>query len=101
MSARTRIQVFRSVAIAEALSWAGLLIGMYFKYLTDAGDLGVRIFGPIHGGVFLAYVAVTLVVARTLRWSLLTTLVALGCSLPPFATALFERAATQRGLLKS
>ena len=31
---------------------------MYFKYLTDAGELGVKIFGPIHGGIFVAYVVV-------------------------------------------
>ncbi len=52
VSPRTCAQLFRIVATAEAVSWAGLLSGMYFKYLTDAGDLGVRIFGPIHGGIF-------------------------------------------------
>ena len=36
----------------------------------DAGDLGVKIFGPVHGGVFVAYVLLTLaftVVAGTLQ----------------------------------
>lgn len=38
MTPRTRIQLFRAVAATEALSWAGLLVGMYAKYLTDAGE---------------------------------------------------------------
>lgn len=100
MSTRSQIRIFKTVATAEALSWAGLLVGMYLKYLTDAGELGVKIFGPIHGGIFLAYVVVTLVVSRTLRWSVWTTLVAMACSIPPFATALFEVVALRSELLE-
>ena len=50
---------FRVVAVAEALSWLGLLTGMFFKYVVDAGEQGVQMFGPIHGTVFLTYVVVT------------------------------------------
>ena len=47
----------RLVALAEALSWVGLLVGMYFKYLGEPRtEIGVKIFGPIHGGVFIAFV---------------------------------------------
>ena len=49
-------RIFRAVAIAEACSWTGLLIGMVFKYLVVFDDVGVKIFGPIHGGLFVAYV---------------------------------------------
>ena len=48
------------VAFAEACSWIGLLIGMYGKYIGDAGEHGVEVFGRIHGIVVLAYVAVAL-----------------------------------------
>ena len=92
-------RAFIAVAVAEALSWAGLLAGMYVKYLTDAGDLGVRVFGPIHGGVFVLYVALTLVLARMHRWSLGTTVLGLACSVPPFATVAFERWAVRSGRL--
>ncbi len=91
MTSRTWIQLFRAVAVTEALSWAGLLVGMYVKYLTDAGELGVKIFGPLHGGVFVAYVLLTLVVARTQRWSLWVTFVGLASAVPPFTTLAFER----------
>lgn len=99
MSARTRILLFKVVAVAEALSWAGLLTGMYFKYLTDAGDLGVRVFGPVHGTIFIAYVLLALLVSRTLSWSRRATLAGLACSVPPFATFAFELWALRTGRL--
>src|SRR3712207_7803086 len=54
--------LFRS-AVAEALSWLGLLAGMYVKYVPETTELGVKIFGPIHGGIFVAYVVVALFAA--------------------------------------
>jgi integral membrane protein len=99
MTPRTRIQLFRAVAVTEAFSWAGLLVGMYFKYLTDAGELGVKVFGPVHGAVFVAYVVMTLVVARTQRWSLWVALVGLASAVPPFTTLAFERWTLRTGRL--
>lgn len=81
---------FRVVAVAEAVSWAGLLTGMFFKYVVDAGEGGVQVFGPIHGSVFVAYVVVTLVAWRRLGWSLPMAVVGLAASIPPFCTLLFE-----------
>ena len=99
MSNTALTRAFVVVAIAEALSWLGLLTGMYFKYLTDAGELGVHVFGPIHGGIFVLYVVLTLLVARAHRWSAGTTLLGLACSVPPFATLAFELWATRTGRL--
>lgn len=93
------IALFRFVALLEGLSWLGLLIGMYFKYLTDAGELGVKIFGPIHGGVFVAYVLLTLVVSRQQRWSFRTLVIGLVAAVPPFATVVFEAWAQRSGRL--
>lgn len=101
VSPRTHAQLFRIVATAEAVSWVGLLTGMYFKYLTGAGDVGVQIFGPIHGGIFVAYVVMTFVVSRTFGWSRWTTLVGLACSVPPFATLAFEVWAQRTGRLST
>jgi integral membrane protein len=96
---RTAATAFRIVAVAEASSWIGLLIGMYVKYVPETTELGVKIFGPIHGGIFVAYVVVALLTARVLRWSLGTTLLALVASVPPLASILFERWATRAGRL--
>lgn len=93
------VTAFRVVAIAEACSWAGLLIGMLFKYVVVGDEIGVTIFGPIHGALFVAYVVVTVIVARTFGWRLRTTLLALAASIPPMATLWFERRARHTGLL--
>jgi integral membrane protein len=99
LSPSTGARVFRAVAIAEACSWAGLLIGMFFKYVVVFDDIGVTVFGPIHGALFVAYVLVSVLVARTFGWTLRTTLIALAASIPPLATLWFERWARRTGRL--
>jgi integral membrane protein len=92
----TRIDVrsvagwFRLIAFAEALSWAGLLIGMYFKYLgSPQTEVGVKIFGPIHGGIFVAFVIGALLVGVAHRWGALTWLLALLGSIVPLGSVIF------------
>ncbi|MCW3818077.1 DUF3817 domain-containing protein [Micromonospora sp. DR5-3] len=92
-------RLFVAAAIAEACSWAGLLAGMAVKYGPPRNELGVQVFGPIHGALFVVYGLLVLAVARQRRWSLWHTAVALACAVPPFATVLFERWARRRGLL--
>ena len=77
----------------------GLLAGMFVKYVPRTTELGVQIFGPIHGGIFMAYVVVALLASRILRWSPGTTLLALVASVPPLVTVWFERRATRNGSL--
>ncbi|WP_350280546.1 DUF3817 domain-containing protein [Kribbella sp. HUAS MG21] len=88
---------FRAVAIAEAVSWTGLLIGMLFKYVLSDNEIGVKIFGPIHGGIFIVYVATVLAVRGPLRWSWPVTLAALAASVPPLFTWFFEIWAVRTG----
>lgn len=96
----TLIRVFTIVAVLEAFSWLALLIGMYFKWIAQTTEVGVQVFGPIHGGVFVAYVAVTALVARRQRWPLFwTTVLGLAASIPPFFTLWFERWALRTGRL--
>ncbi len=92
-------RVFRAVAIAEACSWVGLLVGMFVKYVVVGNEIGVTVFGPIHGALFVAYGVVALVTARVLRWGLRTTVLALAVSVPPLATLWFERWARRTGRL--
>ncbi|MGY1822386.1 DUF3817 domain-containing protein [Geodermatophilus sp. SYSU D00079] len=95
MNARAVALVFRAVALAEACSWVGLLFGMFVKWVLASSERGVQIFGPIHGGIFVAYVLVTLLAARVLRWNAPTTVFALAASVPPLATLWFDRWATR------
>src|SRR5690242_9981001 len=93
------LTLFRRVATAEAITWALLLAGMVLKYGTHTTDLAVRVFGMLHGVVFIAYCLSTVLVAVDQRWSRRRLLLGLGCSVPPFVTVLFERyAEEQRGL---
>ncbi|WP_405433078.1 DUF3817 domain-containing protein [Micromonospora sp. NBC_00617] len=92
-------RLFVAAAIAEACSWLALLAGMAVKYGPPGNELGVKVFGPIHGGLFIAYGLLVLAVARLRRWSLPVTVVALACAVPPFATVIFERWARRRGIL--
>ncbi len=92
-------RAFRVAAIAEAISWAGLLIGMFQKYVLDAGETGVAVFGRIHGVVVLVYVAVALWAGWHQRWSGRTLALALLASVPPLFTILFERWAYATGRL--
>jgi integral membrane protein len=63
------LRLFRTVAVAEAITWALLLTGMFLKYVTDTTELGVRVGGMVHGVVFIAYCLTTVVVAVDQRWS--------------------------------
>ncbi|PUA79890.1 hypothetical protein C7S10_16830 [Nocardioides currus] len=94
-------RLFRALAVAEAITWALLLAGMFLKYVTETTELGVRVFGMVHGVVFIAYCLVTVVVAVDQRWSTGRTLLGLAAAIPPFATLPFEVYADRRGLLGS
>jgi integral membrane protein len=82
---------FRIVAIAEALSWLGLLIGMFFKYVVVHDPIGVKIMGPIHGALFVAYVVCTLDAMAHLKKGPGVMLIGLVAAVPPFTTLWFER----------
>lgn len=91
---------FRLVAMAEAVSWVGLLTGMYFKYLgSPRTEIGVHIFGMVHGAVFLAFLVLGLLVGWAARWSPLTWVSALAASIVPLASIVFLRWAERSGAL--
>lgn len=92
-------RLFRTVAIAEAITWALLLTGMFLKYVTETTELGVRIGGMLHGVVFVAYVVVTVVVAIDARWTLRRSVLGLLAAIPPFFTIWFDVASERQGAL--
>ena len=81
---------FRLIAFAEAISWIGLLMGMYFKYLgSPQTEVGVKVFGPVHGGIFIAFVVAALLVGIAHKWSPGTWLLALLGSIVPLGSVIF------------
>ncbi len=95
----TPLLLFRRVAVAEAVTWALLLSGMFLKYVTETTELGVRVFGMVHGVVFVAYCVTAVLVAVDQRWTLRRTALGLAAAVPPFCTVWFDRHAERRGLL--
>ncbi|MBB4930058.1 integral membrane protein [Lipingzhangella halophila] len=91
------LRTFRVIAAVEAVTWAGLLVGMFVKYVVVHNETGVQIFGPLHGAAFIGYVVLALVAWRVLGWGGWTTVLALVASVPPLTTVVFERWATRTG----
>lgn len=92
-------RLYRTLAIAEVLTWTVLLLGMVLKYVTHTTELVVRLGGGVHGFVFLAYCAVTVLLGVDRRWSPGRVLTGLGSAVVPYLTLAFERSADRAGLL--
>lgn len=89
-------RVFRVVAVAEALSWLGLLAGMLVKYVIGQNEIGVKVFGPVHGAMFVAYLVALLWVARAQRWGFGRLVLGAAAAVPPFTSVVFERWVARR-----
>nr|WP_244631609.1 DUF3817 domain-containing protein [Plantibacter sp. CFBP 8804] len=92
-------RLFRLIAIAEAITWTLLIIGMILKYVTKTTDVGVSIGGALHGFVFLVYGATVLLIGINQRWPIGTILVGLVSAVVPYATIPFDLWADRTGRL--
>lgn len=77
---------YMAVAFLEAVTWAGLLIGMYQKHVAGLEENLVPFFGSVHGLVFMLYLGVTWFASRSLGWSQRTTFLSMAAGVPPFLT---------------
>ncbi len=87
----TPVARFRLAAIAEAISWAGLLIGMLFKYVVVKNPIGVQVMGPVHGIFFVLYLIFTVQAMAHLGRGPRVLALGLLAAIPPFTTLWFER----------
>ncbi|WP_282272656.1 DUF3817 domain-containing protein [Stenotrophomonas sp. PS02298] len=92
-------KLFAAAALIEGVTWAGLLIGMLLKHGTGTTELGVWLFGRLHGLAFVFYVVVTLYAWIKLRWPLWAMLLALVAAVPPLVTVPLEMWFRRIGLL--
>jgi integral membrane protein len=92
-------QLFRAVAIAEAITWTLLIAGMIGKYVLDLGGLGVTIGGSAHGLVAIAYVMTVVLVGVNQRWKFGQFVVGAGSAVIPYASIPFEIWAARTGKL--
>jgi integral membrane protein len=84
------IKTFRIVALAEATSFLALLVASVLKRTAEA-EIGVTVFGPIHGALFLMYVLMVLVLRPDARWSTQTTALILLGAVVPFGGYVVDR----------
>ena len=91
--------LYRTLAIAEAITWTLLLLGLGMKYAWELGDLGVRVGGTIHGFVFLASAMTAVLVGVNQRWSIPLIALAVVTAIVPYATIPFDLWADRTGRL--
>ena len=94
------IKTFRYVALAEATSFLILLVAAVVKRTQDE-PAGVEIMGPIHGVLFLAYVAIALAVRAQAGWTARQTLGVLVGAVLPFGGFVVDRWLAKTGQLKT
>jgi integral membrane protein len=82
---RTPLNLFRVLAVAEAISWTLLIGGLLVRASTDLA-IAVTVGGGIHGFVFLSYGATAVLVAKNQRWGTWPTVVAIASAIIPYAT---------------
>lgn len=91
--------LFRILAIAEAITWAGLITAIILRS-TGVTDALVSPAGGIHGFVFLSYGVVTILVWINQRWRLGVGITGLISTVIPFATVPFDIWVDRKGLLE-
>ncbi|OFE11351.1 hypothetical protein PHACT_12395 [Pseudohongiella acticola] len=94
-------RLFAIASLIEAATWAGLLIGMFLKYVTETTDMGVWLFGRLHGAAFMFYVVIAVFAAWRLRWPWWATVLAILAAIPPLVTLPLEMWFLRLGLLAS
>ncbi|HEV7280712.1 MAG TPA: DUF3817 domain-containing protein [Pirellulaceae bacterium] len=90
MKVRRSITLLRIVGLAEGASFlALLLVAMPLKYFADL-PIFVQIFGSLHGGLFLLYIAAALYAFRANRWPFWKLAKVIAASLLPAGPLLID-----------
>ena len=80
------LSIFRIIALLEGVSYILLLfIATPIKYMADDPTY-VRMLGMPHGLLFIAYIAIAVLLKPEQQWNKRTFLVILAASLIPFGT---------------
>jgi integral membrane protein len=88
---------FRIMGRLEGFSFLILLlVAMPLKYYAGL-PLGVKVMGPIHGALFLAYCAWAMSLALSEQWSFKKHILAYVAAVFPCGTFLFESAYLPKG----
>ncbi|HEY1063836.1 MAG TPA: DUF3817 domain-containing protein [Candidatus Saccharimonadales bacterium] len=84
--------LFRAAAIAEAVGWTALIVGIACKQLPVSWhEVPVAIAGRIHGMMLILYIMASLAFGSSLGWSIAKTFIAGLFSTPPYGSIVFEQ----------
>ena len=92
-------RLFRVAAVAEAVTWTGLIVAMVAKHGFHLDALMFPA-GLAHGTVFVAYAAMQVVVGLNQRWPVGRILAGMATAIVPYATIPWERRLERRGMLE-
>lgn len=87
------------LAIAEAITWTALIVGLILKANNGIEPTLLTTIGGIHGFVFVSYGATAILVAINQRWHFGIGLLAVVCAILPYATIPLEIVQNKRGAL--
>jgi integral membrane protein len=92
--------LFVLFAIAEAITWTLLIIGLVLKATTPIPPIVVTVVGGIHGLVFLGYGVTAALVGVNQRWSTGKIILGIALAIIPYATIPFERIQLKQATLE-
>jgi integral membrane protein len=92
--------LFVVFAIAEAVTWTLLILGLMAKAFTSIAPIVVTVIGGIHGLVFLGYGVTAALVGVNQRWKTAKIILGITLAIVPFATIPFERIQLKQSTLE-
>lgn len=95
------LPIFRKVAIAEGISYLLLAIASILKRTPLQWHKPVLILGSIHGGLFVLFCILLLVVWIKHQWKFIEVLLAFLLSLIPFGTFYLDYRLKKNGAILS
>ncbi|MDV6012916.1 DUF3817 domain-containing protein [Haloechinothrix sp. LS1_15] len=92
---RGALQRFRVAAFATGIGLLGMVVVMIVRY-GFGNPTPSAVWSPLHGGVYMIYMALTVDLALKARWSVVGTLLVLLAGCVPVLSFAAEHKVTQR-----
>ncbi|MPZ01150.1 MAG: DUF3817 domain-containing protein [Actinophytocola sp.] len=92
---RAPLRRFRAAAVVTGFGLLGLLVVMVIRY-GFGNPTPSAIYSPIHGAIYMVYLALAVDLAIKARWTLWATVAVLLAGCVPFVSFLAERKVTHR-----
>jgi integral membrane protein len=92
--------LYRTVAVAEAVTWTLLITAMLLKYVAQLDSPFTFVAGLMHGLVFVTYAGTAVLVGLNQYWPMGRIMLAVATAIVPYATIPFDRRLENRGELE-